>query len=196
METRLEFLLEGKRIEPSDLHDYICENAVIRNDMAVSYDGYFKDSGFEERMHNAFVRLEYPDGNAQLLDAYTLDLNQLVGLLQKQDYVRIGKSGAKLQLRELNLSSSEWRLKTIDRIIKALDNGLTYDEVLQKVDDELEGYRDYFMVDQFCFDLEFMKGVFEDFAWTPREKVGFLRMYLMGYLQGLENATINPANPF
>jgi hypothetical protein len=41
-----------------------------------------------------------------------------------------------------------------------------------------------------------MEKVFDDFAWSDREKIGFLRMFLTGYLQGIDAASMYPPNEF
>lgn len=196
MKTRIELILGNKRVSEKELLAFICDNAIVHNDFSVSYDGYFKDEGYTETKDHVFFRIEFPNGNARMEHADLVDQDFLLNLLERNRYLMLGADKTKLSKRELQLSNSEWRLKTIDRILEALNNDLNYEEVLAKIDLEIEEYKHIFVIDQFYDDLHFMKEVFSQFAWSERERVGFLRMYLLGYLQGMENATKNPPNIF
>jgi hypothetical protein len=196
MVTRDEILLNDEQIGVLNLKDVLEKSKVDISHQYLNYDGYFRDEGFVIPKTSTYIRIEYPNGNSQLEYTINVDIPYLLNKLDKYEYLLIGKQRDKVSLRKLKLTSSEWRHNLVIKLTDIVNQYEDFKILKSKIDDHLSGIQDTFIVKKFYTDLKYMEKVFDDFAWSDREKIGFLRMFLTGYLQGVDAASLYPPNEY
>lgn len=194
MEIKDEILLNDFQINLSTLNQILDKSKISISNQHVNYDGYFKDEGFSIPKSNTYIRIEYPNGNHQLEYTSNVDVAYLLDKLENHNYLLIGENRDKLSVRRLKLTSSEWRHNLVIKLTDIVNTYEDYSVLKMKIDYHLSEIQDTFIVKKFYDDLHYMENVFDDFAWSDREKIGFLRMFLTGYLQGVDAASTYPPN--
>lgn len=194
MISKDEILLNNHHIDLVSLNDILESSKINISHDHVNNDGYFKDAGFSIPRSSTYTRIEYPNGNSQLEYTSNIDISYLLDKLDKYDFLLIGDQKDKLSLRRLKLTSSEWRHNLVTKLTDIVNDYEDFEMLKHKIDFHLADIKDTFIVKKFYSDLLFMEKTFDDFAWSEREKIGFLRMFLTGYLQGIDAASMYPPN--
>jgi len=194
MEIKDEILLNDFQINLSALNKVLDKSKITIPNQYVNYDGYFKDEGFTIPKSNTYIRIEYPNGNYQLEYTSNVDISYLLEKLENHHFLLIGDNRDKLSVRRLKLTSSEWRHNLVIKLTDIVNSYEDYSVLKLKIDYHLSDIQDTFIVKKFYEDLQYMEKVFDDFSWSEREKIGFLRMFLTGYLQGVDAASTYPPN--
>ena len=182
------YIVNGKNISGEEMKALLQECAEVSNGNEHTYDGYFGTSGHRANA-GGLIPIRYPSEDYdRLVFEAELDLAHLDGLLDRLKFVEIGRQKFKIEEAESQFSEFS-RVESIFKEIELLiQRFMTYEDFLEELREFAKGLGKAEEVNKLQKRLERMEKIFNQYAWSEKEKVGFFKMYLQGYLDSIKDA--------
>ena len=182
------YIVNGRNISNSELLSIIQDSVEISSGNEHTYDGHYHSSKLSGGK-NGFIPVRYPNEDYdRLMFKSEVDLHFIDGLLDRLSYIEIGRQKYKIEEAESQFTE-ESRVEHIYKEIELLiQQFMDYEDFLEKLRSIALGLGKAEEVQKLQDRLERMEKIFNQYAWSEKEKVGFFKMYLQGCLDSIKDA--------